>query len=315
MVKRKKQTITVFQKRQALAQYAPVIRLRSQRLSPLNTQLMHDSFLRNEKLVWERTSNCRVIDKKNGNYYIRLMRRVRANDVSGARVQSTKFDSIIKAENAAFQYRYSLESKKTQNMLDKYVTNLKLSSLYDDANETLQDSLVLPVPPPLPPSNPNPSTTLSIAKRRSYAMSSNINANLKVASSRNSNNFPPNSSSIFSSDILHECANKIQRVVKNRDIRRSAKNARETMKKQSHRVRLIRYLSQFITTDTCIKLLLGSDDPEILKTFSPFDKEHATLKARHVSDALTVMVDYCNREKAITWIECCNIAIKTITTK
>ena len=64
MVKRKKQTITGFQKRQALAQYVPVIRLRSQRLSPLNTQLMHDSFLRNEKLVWERTSNCRVVHKK-----------------------------------------------------------------------------------------------------------------------------------------------------------------------------------------------------------------------------------------------------------
>ena len=209
MVKRKKQKITEYQKRQAIAQYAPVI-------PAFYTHLMHDSFLRNEKLIWERTSNCRVIEGKNGNYHIRLMRRTRANDVSGNRVQSSKFDTIIKAENAAFQYRYSLESKKTQNMLDKYVTNLKLSSLYDDANETLQDSLVLPVPPPLPPSNPNPSTTLSIAKRRSYAMSSNINANLKVASSRNSNNFPPNSSSIFSSDILHECANKIQRVIKNR---------------------------------------------------------------------------------------------------
>ena len=73
MVKRKKQKITEYQKRQAIAQYAPVIRLRSQRLSAFYTQLMHDSFLRNEKLVWERTSNCRVIDKKNGNYYIRLM--------------------------------------------------------------------------------------------------------------------------------------------------------------------------------------------------------------------------------------------------
>ena len=70
MVKRKKQKITEYQKRQAIAQYAPVIRLRSQRLPAFGTQLMHESFLRNEKLIWERTSNCRVIEGNNGNYHI-----------------------------------------------------------------------------------------------------------------------------------------------------------------------------------------------------------------------------------------------------
>ena len=146
-------------------------------------------------------------------------------------------------------------------------------------------------------------------------MSSNLNANVRLASSRNPNNYPPNSSSIFNSDILYACANKIQHAVRNRDIRRSAKNARKAMRNQGHRVRLIHYLSQFITTDTCALLLLGSDDPEILKTFSQFDREHDTVKAWHISDALTVMVDYWNREKVITWIQCCDIAIKIITTK
>ena len=82
------------------------------------------------------------------------------------------------------------------------------------------------------------------------------------------------------------------------------------MRNQAYRVRLINYLSQFIETDTCVKLLLGSDDPEILKTFSPFDIAHVTLKARHISDALTVMVDCCNREKVITLTQCCNVSVK-----
>ena len=73
-------------------------------------------------------------------------------------------------------------------------------------------------------------------------MSSNLEVNLKVATSRNPNNCPPNTSSLFHPDFLNSCANKIQRTISNRDIRRSAKQAKKAMRNQTRHVNLIQYL-------------------------------------------------------------------------
>jgi len=263
MAKRKRQKATVSQKRQAIAQYTPTVRSRSMALSAFDTQLMHDAFLTNEQLVWERTSNCRVYQDAVDTFRIRLMRRERAGNVKGVRVTSSKFTTAIAAENAAFQFRYNLESKKSKDILDDHMISLRLS-LTDKNNIAILPSTALSISSPLLRKiSPN----VSSSTRKKYAMSSNLKANLKVASSRNPNNCPPNTSSLFHTEFLNSCANKIQRAISNRDIRRSAKQAKMAMRNQTHRVDLIQYLSKFISTNTCNKLLLGSEDSEIMKSF------------------------------------------------
>jgi len=61
---------------------------------------------------------------------------------------------------------------------------------------------------------------------------------------------------------------------------------REIITEQAYRISLVKYLSKYISNDECDMLLIGSDDPEIFASFSPYDKLNATSKARHVADAL-----------------------------
>ena len=113
MPKRKKGKVTVVQRSQLQTIYTPVIRIRRHTLSRFKTQLVLDAFLMNEQLIWERTSNCKIISQESGSF-IRLLRRERATDISGKRLSSIRYDTVIEAENAAFDYRYSLESKKSK---------------------------------------------------------------------------------------------------------------------------------------------------------------------------------------------------------
>ena len=80
------------------------------------------------------------------------------------------------------------------------------------------------------------------------------------------------------------------------------------MKDQTYRGQLISYLSNFISSDTCYKLLLGSDDVEIVSTFSIHDINQVRVKARHICDALTILVAAVNTESPISWLKCCELA-------
>ena len=137
-------------------------------------------------------------------------------------------------------------------------------------------------------------------------MSSNLSLNIKADLSTNPNNFPPNA--FFNSNILSDCANKIQRAVRNRDVRRSVKRIKQSMKDQTYRTQIISCLSNFISLDTCYKPLLGSDDVEIVSTFSIYDKNHVTVKARHIADALTILAAVVNTENPISRLKCCELA-------
>ena len=82
------------------------------------------------------------------------------------------------------------------------------------------------------------------------------------------------------------------------------------MQNETYLLTIIWYLSKHITTNTCKKLLLGSEDLEVLKTFSSFDKQRVTLKARHIADALQSLVGNTAKGKATMWIQCCERAIE-----
>ena len=125
-------------------------------------------------------------------------------------------------------------------------------------------------------------------------MSGSISLNQKANKSQNPNNCSPNSSHNFNYTVMsqHDCnAQTIQRDIRNKEVRNASKKLKETMQSETYRVNIILYLSGYSITNTCEKLLLGSEDLEVLLTFSSFDKQHVTMKARHLADALQSLAD------------------------
>ena len=202
---------------QVAPHYMPVLRSRGLKLSAYDNQLMNNAFLPNEELVWERTSNCKIVSNKS-RFRIQLLHRNRATDKKGVRKYSSQYNRAIDGENNAFNYRYNLESKSCRQKIDRYKLNLK-ESLGGEASIT---------PLLITPSVSELTTTLKRKRslgfdhRRSYAMSSNELLNKKAKSFRNPNNCLPR---LFNSDNFAQdaYAARIQQLVRYRCMRRSAK--------------------------------------------------------------------------------------------
>ena len=113
---------------QLLDLYSPAIRSRAHGLSPLNLQLMQDSFLSNGNILWKRISNCNVGRLKTRGFTIRLLWRQRPGDQKGERRHSQMYDTAIKAENGAFDIRYNLKAKACQQFIDAYTYTFRLST-------------------------------------------------------------------------------------------------------------------------------------------------------------------------------------------
>jgi hypothetical protein len=57
-------------------------------------------------------------------------------------------------------------------------------------------------------------------------------------------------------------------------------------------------------------LLLGAKDPEIAATCSDSDKTFVLDKARHLHNALRIMVASTEQKKRVTWLWCCELSAK-----
>ena len=271
---------------QVAPHYTLVLRSQGVKLSVYDNQLMNDAILPNEELAWERTSNFKVV-KSNSKYMIQLLHRNRVADKKGVRKYSSEYNRDIDAENDAFNSRYNLESKSFRQKIDRYKLNLK-ETIGGEASITPSVSVSVPESLEL-------TTTLKRKRnfgfdhRRSYAMSSNKLLNHKAKSFRNPNNYLP-SLFQFHSVAYDTYAIKIQHIFRNRCVRYSAKRKRQTMKDQAYRMYIISYLTAYIESDTCYKLLLGFDDDEVALSFSPYEKKHVHLKSIHIADAIKNLV-------------------------
>ena len=256
---------------------------------------MKDAFIMNDDIDWVKTSNCKVF-KKACQFMIQVLYRARPTDKVGKRLYSSKYDTVFDAEDNAFEFRYNLESIKCKARLDEYKLNIT-SKLSGSTNVTSKSNECAP-----------PKRLLPSSKLKSYSMSGSALLNNKAGSSENPWNNPPNTSSIPNEHDLSVSAEIIQRAIGRRDMRRSAAQLKKTIKNQAYRARIVRYLSSFIIKDECHMLLLGSDDNEVLKTFSAKDRIHVAIQAIHICDALQYMISCTNEEKEITWMECCEFA-------
>ena len=261
---------------------------------------MQDAFIPNDLCAWQLTSNCKVIPI--GDIYaVVALKRRKASNASGKRMYSTKYDDVISAKNNAFDYRYSIESKLSRKNLDEYKTNLRSNLSGSITNTQITER---------PPKRMRPLSS-SLAKK--YSMSGSLHLNLKVGTSSNPNNTQPNSCTLLNHNhhcAVVDCALVIQRAVRNKKIRRARKMMKQTLKDQTYRQSIVRYLSSHISNDTCYKLLLGADDTEILSSFSSFDKKQARIKAIHIADALQALIHCTKVNGIVTWKRCCEIAIE-----
>jgi len=98
-------------------------------------------------------------------------------------------------------------------------------------------------------------------------MSGSSTLNKIVDKSINPNNNPTTINFGNNKNVTTLYAAKIQRCLKNRDVRVAAKKMQENIRNQSYRRSLIEYLSKYMCTDKWNMLLLGLEDEEIRAFF------------------------------------------------
>ena len=113
--------------------------LRKHALSPLEEQLKQQAFL-NDSNRWSRTSNLSINEKSDTAFYVRLLQRQTTHSKKGKRVSSAKFDTRLAAENHAYSFRYSKESRNCQIRLDAYVASQKLMFTVCDEEDAAASS-------------------------------------------------------------------------------------------------------------------------------------------------------------------------------
>jgi hypothetical protein len=91
-------------------------------------------------------------------------------------------------------------------------------------------------------------------------------------------------------------------------LKRAAKAMRRLATDQSYRKELMLHLGESIATRDGLSLLLGAEDPGIAATYTDSDELFVLDKARHVHDALCIMVNYTKANKCITWMHCCELS-------
>ena len=295
--KRKVKASKAIQRSQASNIYTLVMRLCSKELSPLDDYLMKHTFLEFDgESPWELSSNCKIFDSGTG-YHVRLLRRGRVHDKQGSRKTSEQYATIIEAENNAFEYRYGLESKQSKIKLD--MLRSKFESILEGKD------YISNATPVLTPKRQK----LGPALKKSYAMSGSHHLNTIISSSMNPNNCPSNLDFLSEINMRNMFAAKIQRCVRSVDIRRAAKKIKNAITNQTYRSSIIKYLSKYLGSDTCEMLIIGSEDSEVYASFSQYDKQHATLKARHIVEALRHLVIATENKQKTTWLECCEKSI------
>jgi hypothetical protein len=125
------------------------------------------------------------------------------------------------------------------------------------------------------------------------------------ACSRNPRN-PSNSMTI--EEFTDEQATTIQKCLKGRALKRAAKAMKRLAADQSHRKELMMCLGESSAMRDGLLLLLGAKDPEIAATCSNSDKTFVLDKARHLHDALCVMVAFTEEKECVTWLQRCELS-------
>jgi hypothetical protein len=109
-------------------------------------------------------------------------------------------------------------------------------------------------------------------------------------------------------EFLDKQATTIQKCLRGEALKRAAKAMQRLATYQSYCKELMLYLGKSLAMRDGLSLLLGAEDPEIAATYTDSDKLFVLDKARHIHDALCIMVNYTEANKCITWLRCCELS-------
>jgi hypothetical protein len=110
-------------------------------------------------------------------------------------------------------------------------------------------------------------------------------------------------------EFLDRQATTIQKCLNGQSLKRAVKAMRQLATDQSYRQELMLYLGKSLGMRDGLSLLLGAEDPEIAATYTGNgDKLFVLDKARHLYDALCIMVNNREENKSSTWLRCCKLS-------
>jgi hypothetical protein len=252
---------------------------------------------------WTLTSNLRIVQKHNF-YNIVVSRRDKAERTNGKPRFSSRYADQNAAEKAAFEFRYSNEARTGQRKVDDwFVDNQKLLNGVFTVTPTEVQSCDLSKKAIAAVRN------CSGARKKSLEMS----ASIKYLESNNifSRNPCNPSNNMTVEEFLDKQATKIQKCLKGRALRRAAKAMRRLATDQAYRKELVRYLGKALAKRDGLLLLVGAEDPEIAATYTDSDRLFVLEKARHLHDALRIMITYTDETICITWLRCCELSAES----
>ncbi len=94
-------------------------------------------------------------------------------------------------------------------------------------------------------------------------------------------------------------------------LRCAAKAMRRLATDQAYRKELVRYLGKALAKRDGLSLLVGAEDPEIAANYTDIDRLFVLEKARHLHDALHIMITYKDETICITWLRCCELSAES----
>jgi hypothetical protein len=208
---------------QALACYKPVARTLLKALSLVPATLLEQAFF-NPPGLWSLTSNCIVNKKGDKGYRIKVTKRGRLNDIKGKYKYSLMHGSILEAENAAFDFRCSLESQAVRARLEVLQADL---AKIDESSINYKRQVEKCMETYSKPALVNRERELPTKKAKTFGMSSNphLHARTKYKQSTNPNNAPYSYEFLgLSSEAVEYYARKIHNCVNRWKARRAYKS-------------------------------------------------------------------------------------------
>lgn len=301
--------------------YVPALRTRKHAMSPILAKKT-EMFLSNSKepYGWQLTSNPCIVQRSKDNkklWYVQVKRRGREADKRGKLVWSSGFETQAIAENYAFEFRFSRESKHAKEKLNNCLTFIK-SVMEEQPSNPSTNTTAPEVVFPKPTVSPEPSPVNNKKRSRGpYKIKSLIMTTALSIVTVNVPHMNPNSRPMMRREShwtwYEACvgsARRVQHYLRKRTQERAEKALAKMKTDQCYRLKIIEGLTKKIATDDWTGLLLGGDDTECIAGFSTWDREHVLLKCRHVCDALIHMFNRTANYTPCTWLEACDASAK-----
>ena len=231
--------------------------------------------------IWRLTFNTKVLPESN-KFRIHLRKRPSATATTSDRFSSKHYATLEEANEDVFDWRVDHEPATVSHYLKQWKAT-KLVPVNNEVSKKVKAD--------------ESTNTLSPKRKHSVAMS--CNTELQKAhgiQAMNPSILNYNHPRIIAASI--QCVSNIKARKYNQLVK--------TLGNQYVRSYWIKELKQKHSEGDWLGLIKGGYDPEIANSLTPFDRDHALMKARHVAAALQVQCEAVDKNISMTWYNACS---------